>query len=257
MPKNPQIPIGSPKIFDNYSGNLNPTQPYAPEPKTNRSLTTPPEELQVWDQQPPESSVAYSAFLVYVNLGVGRTVIDAYRIYRNKPQAENVDGSFNKWKNRFQWLPRAIAYDQWYRTRNLLQQEEVILNSMAIRQEQSAGLRDRMFNMADSLIEKAEKMLAFPLEEISRAEMDGGKTTIVTVKPIRWSISDIRPMIQLADQLRRSGLDPQETTQILRAEDIVEQMAEAEGLTREQVAAAVANLKSMQKEPKTGRSASN
>lgn len=239
------------KVFETFPPETGTPQPFVPK------ALPPGREPQPWDQLDRETNKAYNAFLTYLNLGPLRTYVKAFQISRNKPDSKVPDGSFAQWKVRFFWARRAKAYDDWTRQKNVIEQEAVLLKSLTQRTEKSAQFRDRMFDMAESLIDKAERMLAFPLEEVSRSTVQDGKTVIVTVKPTRWTFSDIGGLLTQAQKMRVLGMGIEEAPNLLRAEQIIEQLAEQEGLNDQQKAEALANLQALAREPKTGRSGGN
>src|SRR4051812_48001738 len=68
-------------------------------------------DRQPWDQHPEESNAAYSAFLAYRDMGRNRTVVDAYRQTKCKPDASQAGGEWNAWSRDQRWQERARAWD--------------------------------------------------------------------------------------------------------------------------------------------------
>lgn len=58
-----------------------------------------------WDQQPGESGPAFEAFSTYRDLGPGRTVSEV------AGKLQKSDSLLRRWKNKWNWRERAIAYD--------------------------------------------------------------------------------------------------------------------------------------------------
>jgi hypothetical protein len=78
-------------------------------------MTTP------WDPLPGESSKAYAAFGIYRDLGRRRSVDEASRLYHPKtpppreeppPRKREASGQIRTWAQRWNWGPRALAWDQ-------------------------------------------------------------------------------------------------------------------------------------------------
>jgi len=80
------------------------------------------DEVNPWDQQPGEPDDAYARFLLYRNIGPGRSQQAAYDTYRASfrnavPEAEKsakkplVPGHWNDDSARWRWVDRAAAYD--------------------------------------------------------------------------------------------------------------------------------------------------
>lgn len=69
-----------------------------------------------WDRQPGESAAAYAAFCAYYVLPPGERSIDAaYRAIkaRQKRDGKRAPGNWAKWSVRFNWVKRALAYDEY------------------------------------------------------------------------------------------------------------------------------------------------
>jgi hypothetical protein len=64
-----------------------------------------------WDRRDGESDAAYGAFLAYRDLGLGRTVLDAFRQREGKGGAKQANGRWNKWVKSHEWHDRARAWD--------------------------------------------------------------------------------------------------------------------------------------------------
>jgi hypothetical protein len=64
-----------------------------------------------WDRLDDEPLPAYAAFMAYRDLGLGRTVTQAYRQRQRKPDARQVDGTWNKWVKQYRWHERVAAWD--------------------------------------------------------------------------------------------------------------------------------------------------
>ena len=64
-----------------------------------------------WERQPSESAQAFRAFASFRDLGATRTVSDAYRSQTGRPQAKRAPSWWTGWSAKFEWRPRAFAWD--------------------------------------------------------------------------------------------------------------------------------------------------
>lgn len=71
-----------------------------------------------WDQREDEQPEAYARFLIYRNLGVTRSLVDAYGAYLSlQPGAKKgnkkllLPGSWAEDSSRFDWVARSTAWD--------------------------------------------------------------------------------------------------------------------------------------------------
>ncbi len=70
-----------------------------------------PAEVHPWDRRDDETSPAYAAFRMYLELGDDRTILRAYkRKVGDHPARPN--GTWLAWYTRHQWKSRAIAWDR-------------------------------------------------------------------------------------------------------------------------------------------------
>lgn len=71
-----------------------------------------PETLHIWERQDAESAKAYSAFVVYRDMGLERSIDAAYRGYvGDEKSRKEATGHFKRWASKHDWLSRAKAYD--------------------------------------------------------------------------------------------------------------------------------------------------
>ena len=63
---------------------------------------------RIWDRIPEEELEAYQAFLVYLDVGEGRTLSKAYRVL-HPGKAPNA--AWKEWSKTYNWPDRAVAYD--------------------------------------------------------------------------------------------------------------------------------------------------
>ncbi len=77
----------------------------------------PSEQLpKPWDQQPNEPEAAYARFQIYLNLGRGRSLQQAYDAQRSakdrkKPRTKSISGTWGADCSKYHWVERALAKD--------------------------------------------------------------------------------------------------------------------------------------------------
>jgi hypothetical protein len=64
---------------------------------------------RTWDQRPNETTKAYDAFAIYRDLGAGRSVLAAFKLYSGEDK--RIPGYFGQWAADNQWVIRARDYD--------------------------------------------------------------------------------------------------------------------------------------------------
>lgn len=64
-----------------------------------------------WDRQHGESGKAFEAFSIYRDLGAGRSIDAAWKRYANSDA--QVSGYFRAWSAHFDWVERALQYDDY------------------------------------------------------------------------------------------------------------------------------------------------
>ena len=69
------------------------------------------QETYQWSRLEGESEDAYNGFRFYLHMEKPRGLLPAYRLYTNRPQAAQANGTWNGWCSKFSWVERAKAYD--------------------------------------------------------------------------------------------------------------------------------------------------
>ena len=103
----------------------------------------PPEDAgpQPWDRRPSESTQAYRAFLVYLHLGLDRSLQKAYRSFKGSDSAK-LPGRWRTWCVDYEWVARAAAYDR---------RQQRLLNQDALQEERKARkTRERAYKQAET-----------------------------------------------------------------------------------------------------------
>lgn len=123
------------------------------------------EQVQPWEKQPHETGKAYEAFLIYRDLGQGRT----YTAVATKLQKSYT--LIRRWKGKYDWEQRASAYDKYLDRQAGIKSKETI-----------AKTRERQLKIAMQLEVKALKALE-------------------TIEPEDLSPRDVKELLRLATDL--------------------------------------------------------
>ena len=78
---------------------------------------------ELWERQPGESTKAYAAFCVYRDLGTERSLEKAGQTL-DKPRTRKWLG---EWSAKYNWLERAMAYDDYLERKKREEKEKAIL----------------------------------------------------------------------------------------------------------------------------------
>jgi hypothetical protein len=156
------------------------------------------QDRQPWDILPEENGLWYERFTKYRLQGPTRSRLGVYnneRLSKGRKKRGSVPSSWVEASEKFQWRERAFAFDQYIRDRVEADWER--------RQEQ---LREREWELAQAMAEKAASMLQFPLVE-KIVSTEDGETVIIA--PVRWSMSDIPRLSSTLSKLGRlaSGME--------------------------------------------------
>ncbi len=146
-----------------------------------------------WDRLPDEPNLWYDRFERFRLMGAGRSVLAVYREYLAHKGAKwrGRSGLPTSWRNaveRFRWRERAEAWDERQRAEERERWKR--------RRDE---LRDREWETAQRLIDKAEQMLKIPLVERTVESPDGP----TVLKPARWGMADAAKLAETASKLGR------------------------------------------------------
>jgi hypothetical protein len=191
-------------------------------PSTAKSIMATEEIPQIWLQREDETAEAFAAFTAFLEMGVGRTVRDAYRQTKGKPEAREASNNWRQWSTRLEWFKRADAFDRYHAALDRQAEERAFAQERRKWASRRATIRDEAWNDAEALRARAREILRLPLSEevttdVIVEEGDDGKKTInrtVIVKPLRASMSDAGQMLKHADNLSRLAAD-METERVL------------------------------------------
>jgi hypothetical protein len=144
-------------------------------------------------QLPNETAKAYAAFLVYAEMGPERSV---------KAVSQKTSKSIpllKRWSRKHKWVKRVTEWDQAAEKRRHEAEEKAMHAEAAEWARRQRKVREKDYQTAQALREKAAEMLKYPIAE-KRVSKDGKVTTI---KAGRWSMADVIRGLQVASQLER------------------------------------------------------
>lgn len=79
---------------------------------------------EIWERLPNESSKAYAAFCIYRDLGFERSLDKALAVANKKPTNRR---HWARWMEKYKWVERAQAYDDYIEQKKRKEQEKAIL----------------------------------------------------------------------------------------------------------------------------------
>ncbi len=112
-----------------------------------------------WSRRDGESARAYHCFTKYLNAGSDRSVVSVYRQETGNKAARAASGAWNLWVTKFEWQPRAQAYDS--HLQQLETDARAGLNSVDEKKwaERRSFVRECEFSASEQLLKKVHKIL--------------------------------------------------------------------------------------------------
>ena len=153
--------------------------------------------IETWKRQKDESAEAYLAFRTFLELGVERTVVEAYRQAKGKLEAKQAPGVWNSWVQKFEWFQRARDYDAHLQVIADLAVEQATAQEAEKWAKRQTTIREDGWNLYLALKAKAELMLRFPVQ---RTKVNGTETI---VEPADWNFNTAARMADTALKLGR------------------------------------------------------
>lgn len=146
-----------------------------------------------WDRQPKESAPAYAAFVVYRDLGVDRSLaVVGKKLGKSAPLME-------RWSVTHDWLARVAAYEAHLDRIAQDAREKATAAEAAKWAKRREQQREREWELADQLAQKAKAMLDFPISRMT-TEKDG-KTYII--EPADWNFAAAARIVDTQAKLAR------------------------------------------------------
>jgi hypothetical protein len=147
-------------------------------------------EAAPWEQQKDETTKAYIAFRIYLDMGPARTLEAAWRSQAPPEQAESwksTSGLWNRWSSKHHWIERARAWDN----------HLVSIHEKAIRrgieaeaeaqgrkwQKQREILNDKTIKGAMIVLDQAIRLVGMPV--VAKTISQDGKTVVFQPLPLK------------------------------------------------------------------------
>jgi len=167
---------------------------------------------KLWHRKQDESDAQFAGFSLYLNLGKGRSLLEAYRRYSGKEKATQPGGTFQSWSVLNSWLDRVNAYDAWQGQVEDTKFEHAAAKEQSKLAKRRAEANSVAWDMAKLLIEKAKMILKVPIleQQIESEERDkDGRLikVIKIIKPAKFKVADAARMVEIADRLARLATD--------------------------------------------------
>lgn len=165
-------------------------------------------DVRPWDRRAGESESSWGAFLVYRDLGLGRSL---ERVAETLAEGEHrtctghaplgID-RLKKLSARNSWVDRSRAWD------NHLQRERdrVAVEQAAEWERRRLAALESVWQDAERLRAKADKMLAFPLQRtVVECDDHGHETTVI--HPTKWTFWTAAQMLRMAAEIQAAVLE--------------------------------------------------
>lgn len=178
-------------------------------------------DVDPWAQQPGESDLWYSRFLIFLD-------IPAYcrshlRAYANWSSADNVQRetegkrkverklscvpeSWSRYARYWRWEERAKAKDTHDRLRDSAE-------ARARKKERLKQLEDDEWELSQKILKKAEEMASYPL--VTQTTSDEGRTIIIN--PQKWAASDAARYLAIGSEIARRSVGAVEAIEPMAA----------------------------------------
>lgn len=148
-----------------------------------------------WERQPREPHQAYRAFCRYREMGAQRRLESLGQDYSRE--------QLSKWLNRWQWVERAAAWDQYLAMLWQKHYHDQQQHQQDIWRQRREQWRETEWDYVRALQRKVDTLLSLPVTR-QRTVRDG-KTVII--EPMHWNLGDITQLVQLISELGRKALD--------------------------------------------------
>lgn len=162
---------------------------------------------KIWKKQAWESQDIFDIFQRWLMLD-NRDVHEAYRLASGRRFTDSghlvvapqkVLRAANGYeKDQVAWIERAKAFDAEQKRKEL----ELWL-------KRRTRIRDKEFEVASMLLEKAREMLDWPIYQEETIEDDG--KTIVRIVPTKWSLRDVSNMVKVGSEIARLAAEMEQS----------------------------------------------
>lgn len=172
-------------------------------------MTEPKQILRepLWEKQFGESKQSFAAFSIYRDLGLKRTLDDAFRSRPGAgPDPKKAPGQWGIWSMRWQWVARAEAWDAHIDAEQRSAQEEAARKAGAEHAQRVIAQQDIELQARDKLLQRVNEMLMLPVIETTTQTDPVTGRAIQIIKPGKWGFGDVVRALALVSQLGRLSL---------------------------------------------------
>lgn len=176
----------------------------------------PSESHNPWDRQPDEPSKAFAGFVIYRDLGPGRTLDAAFKASDPKRQDKVPHGGWTRWFSIHSWKARATAYDSELDRVRLAKRREIVEDmverhakacqagmfaALAALQEINRAIQAKTFDLIDKKNAWIHRIWLLSLIDALKAErISIGEPTTIQ-KQISEDAGDKQQIVEYIDQL--------------------------------------------------------
>ncbi len=169
-----------------------------------------------WKQDDPlarctgETRKSNIALWDYALMGPGRSLRKLLAQYVKQVSIKPPTRKWNTistWCLRYHWVARVAAWEAIKTAEDEAEWDE-----------RRRDIRKGEWEQAQTLLDRAEQMLKFPLAQVERVEEtypDGKAKAVTIVNPVRWSQRDIARFMQVASELGRLAAEMEQRRQTL------------------------------------------
>ncbi|HSB17407.1 MAG TPA: hypothetical protein VLE22_23355 [Bryobacteraceae bacterium] len=166
-------------------------------------------QARPWLRMKNESAKTYSHFQVYLRLGpnnrsFGKTSEEV------RCSVRNIERIASRWN----WVERADAWDRHNEELNLARFEKLRARAAQRRLERELQRREEAEQVKNLLLERAQRMLTWPLEEEMVTEKteitaDGQRLHITNrvVKPVKWDMNTAVRVVEALDRMQHASVE--------------------------------------------------
>ena len=164
-----------------------------------------------WEQQKGETSKSFAYFRAYCDLSpIDRSYSAAAKVVCK--DQNTLRAASRNWN----WESRAAAFDEQMAMLMAESQAKALQKRAEVWAERQFKVREKDWEFHEKLLDKASKMLEFPLARVTKKSSKDGEVTIV--EPIKWFMGDIPKVVQTASQLGRLAAEMETSRQKIDTE---------------------------------------
>jgi hypothetical protein len=117
-------------------------------------------KIKPWDRQPGETKKSYECFCIYRDLGEGRSLYDAWLLYRNKngmktehlANTRKPDRQIELWSSKWKWVERCNEYDEYLERIARAEAEKIRLEKIKQHKEDLARIAEQGLRNTRALV---------------------------------------------------------------------------------------------------------